>query len=156
LNRDAIKYLKKSNIIIISPGHTHGTILSTLAVKNIHKYLKNKIVVYMIPFFNRDSIKQTTDWKASNYINLYNKYIKRNPDFVIVNTNYSIDVDGHKWIENDVSSNNKYNVIAKNLLSSSNKLSKTYCPKTNTDKIVRAPLGFDKKKVLNIFKNKII
>ena len=156
LNPDAIKYLKRSDVIVISPGHTHGTTLSTLAVKNIHKYLKNKIVIYMIPFFNRTSIKHTVGWKTSNYIKLYNKYIKREPDIVIANTNYSKHVSGHTWVENDVLNNDKYTIIANDLLSTKSKNSKSYCPKPKTDKIVRAPLGFDNKKVLNIFKKHIL
>ena len=151
LHKNARKCLKNSDFIIISPGHTHGTILPALSTPGIQKYIKNKILIYVIPFFNRTGINHTNNWNCSDYIKLYNKYLKREPDYVIVNNKYNLKIQGHEWVKNDIlhTHNTPYTLISTNLVGKS-KVVKSNCPKSDTDVVVRSPIGFDKKKMLKI------
>ena len=134
LHKNARNALEKSDCIIISPGHTHGSILAALCTPNLHKYIKNKKLLYIIPFFNRTALYQTNRWNCSDYIKIYNKYLKRDPDYVIINNKYNIRVRGHKWVKNDIRKNNimQYKLISTNLVAKS-KIKKSNCPKTKTD-----------------------
>jgi len=148
--------LQKADYIIISPGHTHGSIVPALATPNLGKYCKNKKLIYIIPFFNKLNIYQTNGWTSSNYVDLYNKYLKRHPDYIIVNTNYKKQISGQEWVVNDLESYNNTVVIKSNLLPSSYSSKKTHCPMTTSNKVVRSPIGFDNKKMLKVLSSIIL
>jgi len=150
LHSKSINALRKAHYIIISPGHTHGSIVPALATPYLNKYIKTKKLIYIIPFFNRLDIYHTNGWTSSNYVELYNKYLGRQPDYIIVNTNYKRKLTGQEWVVNDLESYDNTVVIKANLLSKSYSIKKTHFPKTTTNKVVRSPIGFDNKKMLNI------
>ena len=145
--------LQKAHYIIISPGHTHGSIIPALATPNLSKYIKTKKLIYIIPFFNRLDIYHTNGWTSSNYVEFYNKYLGRQPDYIIVNTNYKRTLAGQEWVINDLESYDNTVVIKGNLLSTTYSSKKTHCPKTTSNKVVRSPIGFDNKKMLKVLSN---
>ncbi len=149
LNKYAKKEIKSSNFVIISPGHFYGTTLSCLAVPDLSKNLKNKIIIVLMPFFNRHKLNQTNNWTTSKYLEVYTKYLNREPDIVICNNNYNIKIKEHSWIIDDYPKTKNIMWISKNLLPNKIKTTKT----SKADKIVRSPLSFDKKKLEDILSN---
>ena len=135
--------------------HCTSPPLSRIIRQKIFTCLKKKTkkLIYIIPFFNRLDIYHTNGWTSSNYVEFYNKYLGRQPDYIIVNTNYKRTLAGQEWVINDLESYDNTVVVKGNLLSTTYSSKKTHCPKTTSNKVVRSPIGFDNKKMLKVLSN---
>lgn len=117
-NPYAIKRLKESDFIIISPGDLYTSIIPVLLVKKIAKTIcqSNAKVLYIMNLMTKRG--QTTQYKASDHIAGFRSYLGKDPDWVLVN-NGLIPENIIKWyldhleepVVNDLSIKSKFNII---------------------------------------------
>ena len=142
-----------ADIIIVSPGDLYGSIIATLAIPGIKNAItSDKKLIYILPFFNRQDVYQTHDWKSSKYVELYNEYL-RIPDLVIVNDKIKDNpTKNHHWIQNDINNDGSKSkeVISTDL--TSNEINK----EIEGDTIVRSPGGFNPIKMISLLRNIIL
>ncbi len=85
-NKKAIQRILKSDYIIIAPGDLYTSIIPVFLVKKIKEALrKTKAkLIFILNLMTKNG--QTTNYKASDFLKDIFYYIKRIPDFIIVNT----------------------------------------------------------------------
>ncbi|MDP3997315.1 MAG: 2-phospho-L-lactate transferase CofD family protein [Candidatus Andersenbacteria bacterium] len=118
LNPRAEKAIAEATYIIVAPGHTYGTILPTLALPALGRAVKKskaKIIVVM-PLLTTP--RQTTAWTGEDFVRVYELYMGREVDVVLVNTDElgMALVEGQAWVEFK-EKDHKYDLIEVSLVS---------------------------------------
>ena len=146
-----------ADIVVIAPGHTHGTILPALATEGLRETLMNfkgKIVV-IVPFFNRKGIAQTVDWTATDYVEVYTEYMGTSPDYVIMQE--TKEKEGDIYFGQETFQCVKSTDMPVGIIGIKGKIrggcSDGQC---KSDAIVRSPATMDPEMVREIFKEKIL
>ena len=141
-----------SDLLIVAPGHTHGSILPTLAAVGLKEIMRDfkrsgGQIVFMIPIFNRISISQMNNWKASDYVEVYTQYIGFIPDFVVM----------HKYVKHPVySGKEEFQWVEPNLEPSEYAIVVDIAVlndtvKNNSDVIVRSPAYMNPSVIQRVF-----
>ena len=87
INKDVIKSLKESNLIVLSMGSIYTSIIPNLISKDIIKAIdsSNAKIVYICNLVTQPG--ESDNFKVSDHINLLNKYLgKKKIDLVIANS----------------------------------------------------------------------
>jgi len=84
-NPRAIKRLKESDLIIISPGDLYTSIIPILLVDRVAKTISKSRakIVYIMNLMTKKG--QTTHYKASDHLDELKSYLGREPDWVVIN-----------------------------------------------------------------------
>ena len=103
VNNKAISAIKESDFIIIGPGDLYTSIIPVLIVDGVSQSIMNSKakIIYIMNLMTKSG--QTTHYKASDHINDLEKYLGRNPDYILIN-NSKIPDNILKWYK-------KYNEV---------------------------------------------
>jgi uncharacterized cofD-like protein len=123
-NPDAQKAIKEVDAIIIGPGDLYTSIIPNLLVSGLEETIKKSKgkKIYVLNLMTKYG--QTTDYSAKDHIADLEKYIGKNIlDVVLINKKtpkketlaWYKDFDEHP-VEDDLSNENKFQVIRKNLI----------------------------------------
>ncbi len=84
-NPDALKRLEKSDYIIVGPGDLFTSIFPVVLVGGVKKAISSSKakIIYNMNLMTKAG--QTTDYKASDHLREFKKYIGREPNYVIIN-----------------------------------------------------------------------
>jgi len=151
-NPEAIKQIQQADLIIICPGSLFTSIISNLLVQEIPEAInKSKAKkIYICNIMTQPS--QTHDYKASDHIKQIIKYLNKNIDYLILNTQkpdenllQSYKQENAYLVENDIDNIKilfpNLKIITKNLLDDiqEKKLlwEKKYLLRHNPDKIAK-------------------
>jgi len=140
-NSFAIKRLKESDFIIISPGDLFTSIIPILLVKKIAKTIcqSNAKIIYIMNLMTKKG--QTTNYKVSDHINELNSYLGKDPDWVFIN-NGLIPENITEWylehsegpVVNDLNKKNTFKIIQADLVD------RTTVIQNKADKLTRSIL----------------
>lgn len=85
-NPHALEAIKKASLIVLGPGDLYTSLLPNLLVKDIAEAIKNSPAkkVYIMNLMTKYG--QTYNFKASDHINVLEKYIGKSLDYILVNT----------------------------------------------------------------------
>lgn len=100
---NVVEKLLAATHVIVAPGNTHGSVLPALCTPGLKELVKDKQLVYILPFFNRSDLRQTQGWKAFDYVQVYNRYLSRQPNIVILNNCYDQQIENHEWVIDNLS-----------------------------------------------------
>ena len=87
INPAAAKIIKNTDYLIISPGNLYCSLVPILLTDDMAKTIKkSRAKIIFIP--NLTNIKNHTDnFSLEDYIEIFNCYLAKSPDFVIINGN---------------------------------------------------------------------
>lgn len=151
-NPKAIMAIKKSNFIIIGPGDLYTSLIPPLLVKSISKAIKNTKakIIYIVNLMTKSG--QTTNFTAADHLETITKYLKRQPDIVLVN-NGKIPKEILKWYIN-----HKENIVKNNLTKTENLtiieenlVDLNVYQKNKADRLKRSILRHSPKKLQKVF-----
>lgn len=121
INKDVIKEINESDMIIYSPGSLYTSLLSNLVFNEIKEALDNSraLKVYVSNIMTQKG--ETDDYNLLDHIKVLKEYIGNNIDIVIANNNFNISdnilnkylVEGSKLVD---ISNLDINTIYDNLI----------------------------------------
>ncbi len=89
-NRKAIKKIKEADLIILGPGDLFTSVICNFVVEGIAKAIKNSKAkkVYVVNLMTK--FGETTNFKASDYVDEIEKYLKILPDYCLINKSKNI------------------------------------------------------------------
>ncbi len=155
-NPEALKIIEKSNYIIIGPGDLYTSLIPVLLVDGIKEaFKKTKAkIIFVVNLMTK--LGQTPHYKISDHLKDLEKYLGKEPDFLLVN-NGKIAKNIIKWYQDydeeavidDLKSKFLGKIIKDNLISS------TLFEQVASDKLSRSVLRHSSKKLARII-NKII
>lgn len=118
LNPRALEVLGGATHIIIAPGHTFGTILPTLALAELGREIKGSDAKIFAVMPLLTTPRQTQGWKGEDFVEVYESYLGRGLDVVVVNNGLAdLElVQGQEWVgfQGD---NHNYELIRTDLVS---------------------------------------
>lgn len=122
-NRQAVDSIVDADYIIIAPGDLYTTIIPILLVNNIADAIrKSKAkIIYILNIMNKSG--QTNNYSASDFLSEINKYLKRYPDYALVNNGpipepvlqYYLKA-GEKPVTNDLKQNENVKLVLDNFI----------------------------------------
>lgn len=139
--------IANADYIIINPGDLYTSILANIVINNVSSYIsKSKAkMIYISNLFTK--FGQTTNYKLSDHVSEIEKYIKKNLDYILVNTSSlpTEIVEKYKQenavpVLNDI--NNDKRVIEEDLLATEK------IKTVNGDTLIRSLLRHDGDKIL--------
>ena len=86
LNINAREAILKADYIILGPGNYYCSLVPNLIVSGFKETLKKSKAKIIMPVNLTNKLGQTTNWKASDYINDAEKHLGRKVDFILVNS----------------------------------------------------------------------
>lgn len=151
-NKKAIDRIKESDFIIVGPGDLYTSIIPVLLVDDIKGHIarsKAKII-YNLNLMTKAG--QTSNYKASDFVEDLTKYMGRHPDYVIVNKG-SIDKPILQWyaeheefpVQNDLIDNNYSGTIKEGDI-----INRDHVRKNEADELTRSILRHDSEKLTEL------
>jgi uncharacterized cofD-like protein len=144
-NIDAIKAIKKADMIILGPGDLYTSILPNLLVKGISDAINesNGHVVYIMNLMTKYG--QTYNFAASDHVHMITKYLGNTPDSVIINSSpipkkiLSVYAKSKEFpVKNDIqASKQNYRVFTSDIVS------RFISIKSDTDVLIRSLIRHD-------------
>lgn len=100
LNPRARKILDEATHIIVAPGHTYGTILPTLALPDLGRAITQSSAKIWVVMTLLTTPRQTTGWTGEDFVRVYESYVGRPVDTVIMNKGQIAQplVEGQEWV----------------------------------------------------------
>jgi uncharacterized cofD-like protein len=147
-NPQALDSILKSDYIIIAPGDLYTSIIPIFLVKQITESIKKSKakIIFIVNMMTKSG--QTNNFKTSNFLNVIKKYLKKTPDYILINNGpipkYIIqhyNKAGEKPIINDLKQNKNTQLIFDNFVNK--KIFKT----NSFDSLTRSVLRHNPKKV---------
>lgn len=131
-NPDAIQRIKESDVLVIGPGDLYTSIIPVLLVDGVKDAIieRNPKVIYISNIMTKTG--QTTHYKASTHVHDLERYLGKEPDYVVLNTE-KIPDDLEKWynshneevVFNDLHENGYRGAIVESELLDSNEVAKS-------------------------------
>jgi uncharacterized cofD-like protein len=87
-NPEALKAIKEASLIVLGPGDLYTSLIPNLLVEDIAFTIKNSQakVVYVMNLMTK--FGQTYNFKASDHLEVLEKFLDRSIDFVLLNTSH--------------------------------------------------------------------
>jgi uncharacterized cofD-like protein len=156
-NPDAIDRIKDSDYIIIGPGDLYTSIVPVLLVDDMKEALQNSKakIVYILNLMTKAG--QTTDYKASDFINDMTTYLGRTPDICISHKG-PIPQNILEWyaehkeqpVQNDLTQDN-----FKGTMKEEDVINTTHIAKSSSDSLTRSILRHDSEKLSQLLMNEL-
>ncbi len=149
-NPKAIEAIKSSDFIIVGPGDLYTSIIPVLLVKDIARAISDSEakIIYIMNLMTKSG--QTTNYSASQHLIDLEKYLVKEPDFILLNNaKVSFDIlDSYKKYNEEVVVNDLntkgYKVIEADLIDNQPVKSES------SDVLYRSILRHDSKKVAEV------
>jgi len=151
-NPKAIKSIEESEYIVIGPGDLYTSIIPVLLVNDVKEAMKKSKakIIYIMNLMTKSG--QTTNYKASDHVNDLVKYLRVEPDYILINNGAiaSKILSSYKRyneikVINDLNKNG-YRIIEKDLVDVKK------IEKNTSDILYRSILRHDSEKVANELK----
>lgn len=152
VNPDAVTRIRESDYIIIGPGDLYTSIIPVLLVDHLREEMKNSKakIIYNLNLMTKAG--QTTGYTANDFIQDFEKYIGRQPDFIIAN-NGEIPAPIISWYESHEESpviNNLHENGFQGTIIEEDIISRSHITKNTSDELTRSILRHDTKKLTPI------
>jgi len=149
VNQRAVERIDESDFIIIGPGDLYTSIIPVLLVDDIAGRIKKSKakVIYNLNLMTKAG--QTSNYKASDFINDLDRYIGRKPDYVIAN-NGSISskiIDWYETYDEKTVENNLRSDRFEGTIIEGDVINRTQIEKNISDKLTRSVLRHDPIKI---------
>jgi uncharacterized cofD-like protein len=151
---EALVQIRKAKLIILGPGDLYTSIIANLVVGGVAQAIQKSSakIIYIVNLMTKPG--QTFNLKASDHVSEISKYIKRSPDFIILNNKMIPPlIKKHYWnleksmpVEDDFQrrKSNGYQIVRRDLLS------KQLYQKESSDALKRSLIRHDSSKLAKV------
>jgi len=152
VNPDAVSRIRESDYIIIGPGDLYTSIIPVLLVDNLREEMKNSKakIIYNLNLMTKAG--QTTGYTANDFVSDFERYIGRQPDYIIAN-NGEIPTAIQSWYESHEESpilNNLHENGFQGTIIEEDIISRSHITKSTSDELTRSILRHDTQKLTPI------
>jgi uncharacterized cofD-like protein len=86
MNEKAVESILEADYIILGPGDIYTSLIPNFIVPGFTDTLMNSKAKIILPINLTNKQGHTLNWKVSDYVKNIEKYIKKNVDFILINT----------------------------------------------------------------------
>ncbi len=118
------KTIKNADIIVIGPGDLYTSILASIVIGNVSKFIKQSKakIIYITNLMTKNG--QTRGFSTTDLVEEVRKYIGKYPDFVVINNktiprkiqNKYFKLEGEKPIIDDLADSSYYKIIRRDII----------------------------------------
>ena len=149
VNPDAVSRIRESDYIIIGPGDLYTSIIPVLLVDNLREEMKKSKakIIYNLNLMTKTG--QTTGYTANDFIQDFERYIGRKPDYITAN-NGEIPASILSWYKSDGEVpvlNNLHENGFQGTIIEEDIISRSHIKKSTSDELTRSILRHDTQKL---------